>query len=401
MLVRESISFQRYKDPKVALFGLRPGQIVKEFWASHSSEEDVPATGYYLILELGTEPGKYISTELGYGMFNKINIWSEYERYGLKSKLVPASDEEIANIKQAYSENPEKLKSLKKYLNIWGFMDKKKELLHQLTESVAFQRYKDPKRALFGLVPGQLVKNTLNIKGDDGELESRTYVGIFLEGEENFISLGHFSNYDIPGIQRTMIMPGTTSPRNRDEKDLEILTPEEDIIVKKSLKSPRAKIILKNIEERYNVKPILESTFERYKDPKHALFGFRLGQLVVAKNSSSELGLGYDVDCIVQLLHEQGSNVTTDCVTASFGRFQRSDIKEELYFNRVTGQGDWFEALKDLRPLDKEESELMQKYLKDPQNESFIKLKEGQYMILTKGYYSDLIPENERIRIFV
>jgi len=28
MLVRESISFQRYKDPKEALFGWRPGQLI-------------------------------------------------------------------------------------------------------------------------------------------------------------------------------------------------------------------------------------------------------------------------------------------------------------------------------------------------------------------------------------
>ena len=269
-------------------------------------------------------------------------------------------------------------------------------------ESIGFQRYRDPKRALFGLAPGQLVKyikeNVLN-REEEGPM---TLVGIFLEGTANFIRIGHFSTYTVPGIQPSLIMPGTSVPINLDEKDLNPLTPEETKIVKKALNSPRAKIILKNIEDRFNVKPILESIgFERYKDPKHALFGFRLGQLVVAKNSSSELGLGYDVDCIVQLLHEQGSNVTTDCVTASFGRFQRSDIKDELYFNRVTGQGDWFEALKDLRTLDKEESELMQKYLKDPQNESFIKLKEGQYMILTKGYYSDLMPENERIRIFV
>ena len=159
MLVRESISFQRYKDPKTALFGLRPGQIAKEAWPNEEYGEGtkVKTIGYYLILESKKESGKYISTELGYKMFDKINIWSEYERYGLKFDLVPASNEEIEDIKQAYKEESEKLKSLKKYLNIWGFMDKKKELLQQLTESIAFQRYKDPKTVLFGMRPGTLL----------------------------------------------------------------------------------------------------------------------------------------------------------------------------------------------------------------------------------------------------
>ena len=371
-------------------------------------------------------------------------------------------------------------------------------------ESIAFQRYKDPKRALFGLIPGQLVKYTTD--NIDGPM---TIVGIFLEGEPNFMRLGHFSTYDVPGIQSTLIMPGSSTAGKLDEKDLNPLTPEETKIVKKALNSPRAKIILKNIEERYNIKPILESvsferykdpkhalfgfrpgqlvkynpkedgkhyyvsvyhddyfsemspdyasvinigklhgtdvkldlnpngpygilgylkpltaveknavmqeldtpngkriikelekrwpvklikesSFERYKDPKHALFGFRLGQLVVGNNAKN--ALGYDIDCIIQIVGDE-------CTIASFGRFQRSDKNGELYFNRVTGMGDWFEPLKNLRPLDKKEKDLMEEILTNPKNKDFIKLKEGQYMILTKGYHSDLIPENERIKI--
>lgn len=517
MLVRESISFQRYKDPKTALFGLRPGQIVKEAWPNEEYGEGtkVKTIGYYLILESGKEPGKYISTELGYKMFDKLNIWGEYERYGLKFDLVPASNEEIKDIKQAYKKEPEKFKSLKKYLTIWGLMDKKTELLQQLTESIGFQRYRDPKRALFGLIPGQLVKHTTaNIRNIEQE-GPLTIVGIFLEGDRNFIRVGHFSTYNVSGIPGTLIMPGTSVPVWFDEKDLEPLTPEETIIVKKSLNSPRGKIILKNIEERFNVKPLLESnferykdpktalfglrpgqlvkynpdedslvnylavyhkdsfselspeyasvinigklsgnqvdldlnpngpygtlanlkplntqekvtvmqillytpngkrmikelenkwpvkltesSFERYKDPKHALFGFRVGQLVVGKKSVG--AIGYDVDCIIQIINEN------DCVTASFGRFEKlhryNTDKEDLRFNRITGQGDWYETFKDLRILDKEETEFMQKYLKDPANKSYIKLKEDQYVIAIKGYYSELIPENERIRISV
>jgi len=265
MLVRETISFQRYKDPKTALFGLRPGQITKELWPN--DEQGTRRTiGYYLILESEKESGNYISTELGYKMFDRLNIWSDYERYGLKFKLELVSDEEITEIKEAYKKEPEKLKSLKKYLNIWGFMDKKKELLQQLTESVAFQRYKDPKTVLFGMRPGTLLVDKIKFTSmGGGEVNRSLYMLIKIDNqlETNLviIGLGKFIIYDkfmIFKFKEPAVVIREVYEEYEDE--LREINEDEKYILEEDIKveeKPEALAVIKAIKEKFNIVPIL------------------------------------------------------------------------------------------------------------------------------------------------
>jgi len=158
MLVRESISFERYKDPKTALFGIfRRGQIL---WKPYTSSISV----FYLVLDGKEYNNKITCTELGHLFFNQVdNVFfasnKEYEIQGVyKEKLQLASKEDIKIIKKSYKEDERNFKNLKKYLNVWGNSpEDKKEILKLLTESISFERYRDPKTTLFGLRPGALI----------------------------------------------------------------------------------------------------------------------------------------------------------------------------------------------------------------------------------------------------
>lgn len=124
MLVRESIAFQRYKDPKTALFGWRPGTLI-------IFETFKEKTNVYMYIEEFFEEDIYKNlpdvirvTRLGYLMFDEFTIYDDfitmqYSSGKPKRKLTP---DELELVQKAFDDNPKKkelrLKRIKRYAKI-------------------------------------------------------------------------------------------------------------------------------------------------------------------------------------------------------------------------------------------------------------------------------------------
>jgi len=125
MLVKESISFQRYKDPKDALFGNFPLKIGDE------------------IVDLGNNHSKIIDIILKQDVFKTIDGWDNAKYPDIEDFLEKYSDDDffyVAKTDDVTSRGKVVVYPVESK-HVWWNIEK-------VDESIAFQRYKDPKEAL-------------------------------------------------------------------------------------------------------------------------------------------------------------------------------------------------------------------------------------------------------------
>jgi len=229
MLVREAISFQRYRDPKTAL------GFHEDFDSSHDA-------------------ARYVNDHF-------------FEITGFKKMVNDPKDDDLMH--------PKIFKKLEKWYNehkqfieeeneedFWdGFVDWD-ACRHTIKESISFQRYKDPKDALLGKRPELTI-------GDFGQDYNGTIVKVeeiltkqqVLEGDyEMFDSLDNYSNSDL--FYATVTMKDNPDvPATKGEQG--IYPAEYDYKTYWGLYKIERSLVPKSLRETVS--------FQRYKDPKEAL----------------------------------------------------------------------------------------------------------------------------------
>jgi len=133
MLVKESIAFQRYKDPKDAIFGKRPDLQIGDFGHDYNGT----------IVKVEDILTKQEVLEGDYEMFDSLDNYSNsdlfYATVTMKDNPdVPASKGEQGIYPAEFN-----------YKQYWGLNKIERSLVPKsLRETASFQRYKDPKEAL-------------------------------------------------------------------------------------------------------------------------------------------------------------------------------------------------------------------------------------------------------------